>query len=65
MNTKEERIQDLGLKAKRAADLLVNVTGEQKNSALEELKKNLKIYSAELIEISKKDIIIFIDKPPF
>ena len=56
MNTKEERVQDLGLKAKRASDLLVNVTGEQKNSALEELKKNLKIYSAQLIEINKKDI---------
>ena len=56
MNTKEERVQDLGLKAKRAADLLANVTGEQKNSALEELKKNLKIYSAELIEVNKKDI---------
>ena len=41
MNTKEERVQDLGLKAKRAADLLANVTGEQKNSALEELKKTL------------------------
>ena len=56
MRNKEERVQKLGLKAKRAAALLANVIGEQKNSALEELKKNLKIYSTELIEVNKKDI---------
>lgn len=49
-------ILDLGIKAKKAANLLANFSGEQKNSALKELKKNLKIFSDELIEINKKDI---------
>ena len=33
MSTKKETMQDLGLKAKKAADLLANISGEQKNSA--------------------------------
>lgn len=56
MKVKEETIQDLGLKAKKAANLLANVSGDQKNSALEELKKKLKIFSNDLIEVNKKDI---------
>ena len=31
MSTKKETMQDLGLKAKKAADLLANISGEQKN----------------------------------
>ena len=56
MSTKKETIQDLGLKAKKAAGLLANISGEQKNSALEELKKKLIVFSNEIIEINRKDI---------
>ncbi|SVC90636.1 uncharacterized protein METZ01_LOCUS343490 [marine metagenome] len=49
-------MQDLGLKAKKAAGLLANISGEQKNSALEELKKKLIFFSNEIIEVNKKDI---------
>ena len=55
MSTKKT-IQDLGLKAKIAAGRMENVSGEQKNSALEELKKELKNSSSKLIEINKNDI---------
>ena len=51
-----EKILDLGIKAKKAANLLANFSGEQKNLALNELKENLKIFSDELIEINKRDI---------
>ena len=43
MSTKKS-IQDLGLKAKIAASRLENISGEQKNLALKELKKELKNY---------------------
>jgi glutamate-5-semialdehyde dehydrogenase len=52
----EETALDLGIKAKKAAYILSNFSGEQKNFALEELKKKLKFSSSDLIEINKKDI---------
>ena len=55
MNTKIE-ILNLGIQAKTAADLLSNTSEEEKNYALHELKKNLKIFSDEIIEVNKKDI---------
>ena len=56
MKAKEETMLDLGLKAKKAANLLANVSGEQKNFALKELKQKLNIFSNVLIEVNKKDI---------
>ena len=38
----KESIRTLGIKAKKAAYLLANISGNRKNAALEELKKNLK-----------------------
>jgi len=55
MNTKNS-IKDLGVRAKKAAGLLANISNDQKNKALNNLKKNLEFYSNELIEINKKDI---------
>ena len=55
MNTKIE-ILNLGIQAKTAADLLSNTSEDEKNYALQELKKNLKIFSDEIIEVNKKDI---------
>jgi glutamate-5-semialdehyde dehydrogenase len=46
----------MGIQAKKAANLLANISGEKKNLALEELKKNLNIFSNEIIEVNKKDI---------
>ena len=50
MNTKNS-IKDLGVRAKKAAGLLANISNDQKNKALNNLKKNLEFYSNELIEI--------------
>ena len=51
-----ETMMDLGLNAKIASGLLANFSGEQKNSALLELRKNLKIFANELIDVNKKDV---------
>ena len=55
MNTKHS-IQDLGVKAKKAASLLANISNDQKNNALNNLKKNLELHANELIKVNKKDI---------
>lgn len=55
MNTNKE-ILDLGVKAKKAANLLENVSGDHKNDGLKELSKNLINYSEEIVLINKKDI---------
>ena len=39
MNTKNS-IKDLGVRAKKAAGLLANISNDQKNKALDNLKKN-------------------------
>ena len=54
-NTKES-IKSLAINAKEAAKLLANISNNNKNAALEKLKKNLKIYQNDLIEINYKDI---------
>ena len=46
MNTKNS-IKDLGVRAKKAAGLLANISNDQKNKALNNLKKNLEFYSNE------------------
>jgi len=57
----KEKIADIGFKAKKAANLLSDISGQQKNIALEILKKNLEVFSNEIIEINKKDIKNAID----
>ena len=52
----KESIRTLGIKAKKAAYLLANISENRKNAALEELKKKLKISQNELIDINQKDI---------
>jgi len=49
-------ILNLGINAKKASNLLSHISGKQKNNGLEELKKNLKIFSEDLITINKLDI---------
>jgi glutamate-5-semialdehyde dehydrogenase len=58
MNNKELKkyITKLGIQAKDAAELLANIPSDKKNTALVELKKNLKIYQNDIIEINNKDI---------
>ena len=55
MNNKE-LILDLGIKAKKASNLLSHLSNEKKNLALKNLKENLKDSSNELIRINNKDI---------
>ena len=55
-NKKNESVEALGIKAKKAASLLSNIEHRTKNLALHELKKNLKNYENELLEINKIDI---------
>ena len=58
MDKKElkENIIDLGIRAKKAANLLANISENKKNKAIDELAKNLNYYQSELIEINQKDI---------
>jgi len=49
-------VKELGMQAKIAAGLLSNIKSDQKNLALMNLKKELEIYSKELILVNKKDI---------
>ena len=51
-----KNILTLGINAKKASNLLSNISGKQKNKGLEKLKKNLKIFSKDLIEVNKIDI---------
>jgi len=55
MNTKNS-IKDLGVRAKKAANLLANISNDQKNKALNNLKRNLELHVDELIATNKKDI---------
>ena len=49
-------IEIIGFKAKKASELMSNITGDQKNNALFELKKNLNSFKSDLIEANKIDI---------
>ena len=49
-------INDLGIKAKKAANELAIISKEKKNIALNNLKNKLEIISSELIEVNKIDI---------
>jgi glutamate-5-semialdehyde dehydrogenase len=49
-------ILNLGINAKKASRLLSRISGQQKNEGLKELKKNLKIFSEDLILVNKIDI---------
>ena len=55
MNIKNS-IKDLGERAKKAAGLLASISNDQKNKALNNLKKNLELHTDELIVTNKKDI---------
>ena len=56
MNTKNS-IKDLGVRAKKAAGLLANISNDQKNKALNNLKKNLEYYTLE-IRCDNKSILL-------
>ena len=49
-------ILNLGINANKASNLLSKISGKQKNEGLEELKKNLKIFSEDLILVNEIDI---------
>ena len=51
-----EIIKKLGINAKKASVKLTDVHNEKKNEALDALKKNLKKFSSEIIDINGKDI---------
>ena len=54
--TSAEIIKELGINAKNAAAKLANVNNNIKNEALNNLKKDLKFFSEEIIKTNKKDI---------
>ena len=49
-------ILELGTKAKKASELLSNISTKIKNEALLELKKNIIKFSDEILKVNKKDI---------
>lgn len=49
-------IKQMGINAKIAASKLANIKNEKKNEALDILKKDLKLFSSNLIKINKIDI---------
>tara|TARA_Y100001970_G_C14242061_1_gene865537 strand:- start:2267 stop:3520 length:1254 start_codon:yes stop_codon:yes gene_type:complete len=51
-----KKIINLGKNAKKASILLALITNKQKNKALKELKKNLKVFANEIIVENVKDI---------
>jgi glutamate-5-semialdehyde dehydrogenase len=53
---KIQKILNLGINAKKASNVLANISGKQKNAGLKELKKNLKIFSEDLITVNKIDV---------
>jgi glutamate-5-semialdehyde dehydrogenase len=54
-------ILDIGIKAKKSSYILANISNDQKNLALENLKINLQKFTEELVKINKKDIKNAID----
>ena len=56
MNIKQE-ILDQGVNAKKASNLLANISAKQKNIALDKLKNNLELFSSEIINVNEKDIL--------
>ena len=56
MTDQEKIINNLGIAAKKAANELSLISEDEKNKALNNLKKKIKLISSELIEINKKDI---------
>ena len=51
-----QKILNLGINAKKASNQLSNIPGKQKNKGIEELRKNLEIFSEDLITVNKIDI---------
>ena len=51
-----QKILNLGINAKKASQLLSNISGKKKNEGIEKLKKNLKIFSEDLLEVNRIDI---------
>tara|TARA_B110000438_G_scaffold301323_1_gene355905 strand:- start:1587 stop:2840 length:1254 start_codon:yes stop_codon:yes gene_type:complete len=49
-------ILNLGIKAKKAADILSSISNNKKTLALKELIRNLKKFKKEILNINKKDI---------
>ena len=49
-------ILNLGIKAKKAADILSSISNNKKKLALKELIRNLKKFKKEILNINKKDI---------
>ena len=49
-------ILELGIKAKKASELLSNISTKIKNEALLELKKNIIKFSDEILKVNEKDI---------
>ena len=49
-------ILELGTKAKKASELLSNISTKIKNEALLELKKNIIKFSDEILKVNEKDI---------
>jgi len=47
---------NLGINAKKASNQLSSISGKQKNKGIEELRKNLEIFSEDLITVNKVDI---------
>ena len=51
-----EIIKQLGINAKIASSKLAHIHNNKKNEALDNLKKSIKLFSSELIEINKIDV---------
>ena len=51
-----EIIKQLGINAKIASSKLAHIHNNKKNEALDNLKKSIKFFSSELIEINKIDV---------
>ena len=56
MNLNYSIIENIGIKAKKAAGRLANIHNDKKNEALDYLKTDLKMLSSKLIKINKVDI---------
>ena len=56
MNIKQE-ILDQGVNAKKASNLLANISAKQKNIELDKLKNNLELSSSEIVNVNEKDIL--------
>tara|TARA_B100001123_G_scaffold443925_1_gene591375 strand:- start:575 stop:1813 length:1239 start_codon:yes stop_codon:yes gene_type:complete len=49
-------IQQIGINAKKASEKLANIDSNKKNNALNNLKKDLKLFASDLIKTNQKDI---------